>query len=986
VAQSKDNPFKLLANSGQSVWLDSLRRSLIKNGELKRLIDDDGLRGMTSNPTIFEKAIGGSAEYDQQAQELLKDRDWDIKDLYEALAVQDIQDAADLFRPVYDRTNGLDGYVSLEVSPYLARDAEGTIKEARRLWHAVGRHNVMIKVPATKECIPAIRDLIAEGININITLLFAQERYQEVADAYLTGLELFLEASAEGQPPSKTRDLSRIASVASFFVSRIDALADTLIEDQIRSLSSDSERERLKGLKGKIAIANAKLAYQRYLKIFSSDRWHKLAARGARPQRLLWASTGVKNPQYRDTLYVDELIGSETVTTLPPATFAAFRDHGQVKNTLTENIQQAQEQLKTLAERKISLQEITEMLTTQAIELFSDPFDKLLGTLEKKRRNLLGSKMDSFAYEIPSEMNLLVGEHLKEWADHGKVRKLWAKDASVWTGKDESGWLGWLNVVRKSLDQADEIQRFAEEVRKDGFKRILLLGMGGSSLAPLLFSTTFPKAQGWPELSVLDSTHPDQILAVEKTLDLEKTLVVVSSKSGSTIEPNILYEYFHEKIEAKVGQTSGRQFVAITDPGSSLERLAKERSFRKVFHGEPAIGGRYSALSAFGTVPAALSGLDVKLMLERAELMVNSCSRFVPPKENPGVHLGMALGVLAKHGRNKVTFIAPPELSSLELWLEQLIAESTGKQGKGMIPVSREPLTAVEAYGSDRVFVYLKNDSATDKNWDQKTEEMLIQLQESGQPVFRVVIRDLTNIGQEFFRWEMATAVIGETLRENPFDQPDVESAKVETRALMSEYEKTGRLPADENVLELGKKHVSESIQKELQARFRTLFGRFQAGDFFAILAYLPTTHEIEQELEKIRLHVRNHMRVATSLQFGPRYLHSTGQAFKGGPNQGVFLVLTHSSQERVPIPGRNYDFESVVQAQALGDIKVMVERDRRVFHVDLGSDWMQSISILHTAVRHALHGIAPLNNQINTEGLNREFKMNQDRKIEGTA
>jgi transaldolase/glucose-6-phosphate isomerase len=983
MGESKENHLKLLADTGQSVWLDSLRRSLIKNGELKRLIDDDGLRGMTSNPTIFEKAIGGSAEYDAQAQELLKERDWDIKELYEALAVQDIQDAADLFRPVYDRTNGIDGYVSLEVSPYLARDTEGTVKEARKLWHAVNRSNIMIKVPATKECVPAIRDLVAEGININVTLLFAQERYEEVADAYLSGLELYLEAAAAGAPP-KNRDLSRIASVASFFVSRIDTLADTLIEDQSRIVTSDQERELLRSIKGKIAIANAKLAYQRYQKIYSSDRWHKLAARGARPQRLLWASTGVKNPHYRDTLYVDELIGPETVTTVPPATFAAFRDHGQVKTTLTENVDQARECLRILEERKISLHEITEMLTKQAIELFSDPFDKLLGTLEKKRRNLLGQRMNSFAYELPSEMNLLVGKHIKDWADTGKVRRVWNKDSKVWTGKDESSWLGWLNVTHKTLSQCDEITRFAEEVRSEGFKHILLLGMGGSSLAPLLFSTTFPKVQGWPELSVLDSTHPDQIRAVESSLDLSKTLVVVSSKSGSTIEPNILYDYFHAQVEAKVGQTSGRHFVAITDPGSSLERLAKERGFRKVFHGEADIGGRYSALSVFGIVPAALSGLDVKTLLERAELMVNSCSRFVPPKENPGVHLGIALGVLAKHGRNKVTFIAPPELTSLELWLEQLIAESTGKQGKGIIPISREPLDSVEGYGPDRVFVYLKNDRVRDKSWDQKLEDQLVRLQESGQPVFRVVIRDLANIGQEFFRWEMATAVIGEVLDENPFDQPDVESAKVETRAFMSEYEKTGKLPVSSTVYHLGES--SQKSQTEIQGQLRSLVENLHVSDFFGILAYLPMTPEAEQELESVRLLVRNHMRVATSLQFGPRYLHSTGQAFKGGPNQGVFLVLTNESQERLPIPGRKYDFESVVQAQALGDIKVLLERDRRVIHVDLGRDWMQSIQTLHSVVRHALHGVKPLNNQINTEGLNREFKMNQDRKVEGTA
>lgn len=983
MSQSKENPLKLLASVGQSVWLDSLRRSLIKNGELKRLIDDDGLKGMTSNPTIFEKAIGGSAEYDAQAQTLLGQRDWDIKELYEALAVQDIQDAADLFRPVYDRTNGLDGYVSLEVSPYLARNADATVQEARKLWHAVNRHNVMIKVPATQEGVRAIKDLTAEGINVNVTLLFAQERYEEVADAYLSGLELYLEAGALGTTP-KNRDLSRIASVASFFVSRIDTMADTLIEDQIRSVASEDEREVLRMLKGKTAIANAKLAYQRYLKLYSSDRWHKLAARGARPQRLLWASTGVKNPAYRDTLYVEELIGSETVTTVPPATFAAFRDHGVVQTTLTENIEQAREYLRLLEERKISLQQITEILTNEAIELFSDPFDKLLGTLEKKRRNLLGTKMNSFAYEIPGEMQLLVGEHLKEWADSGKIRRLWERDASVWTGKDESKWLGWLDVIQGSMKQSDEVTRFAEEVKNDGFKHVLLLGMGGSSLAPLLFSMIFSQngnQESWPKLSVLDSTHPDEIRAAERSLDLSKTLVIVSSKSGSTIEPNILYEYFRSRVQEVSGQDSGRQFVAITDPGSSLEKLAKERGFRRVFHGMPEIGGRYSALSMFGIVPAALIGVDVRTLLERAALMENSCSRFAPPKENPGVHLGIALGVLAKHGRNKVTFVAPEELCSVELWLEQLLAESTGKNGVGLIPISQEPLAAVEAYGPDRVFVYLKNDLGGDANWHRETEEKLIRLQESGQPVFQINVRELANIGQEFFRWEMATAVIGETLDENPFDQPDVEAAKIEARELMSQYEKDGALPKEENVI-----HISSQSMDMAQSTFHSLFESFKEGDFFGILAYLPIRDDIADALESVRVLVRNHVRVATSLQFGPRYLHSTGQAFKGGPNQGAFLVLTNQSQEKLPIPGRPYGFETVVAAQALGDVKVLMERGRRVVHVNLGKDWSQGIGSIHAAVRHALHGVAPLNNQVNTEGLNREFKMNRDRKVEGTA
>lgn len=949
------NPLKALSeHHGQSPWLDYIRRSLITSGELQRLIKEDGLRGLTSNPAIFEKAILGSTDYADALSEL-RQKHSDPQEIYEALALADIRDAADLLRPVYDQTRRRDGYVSLEVSPFIASETEATIKEARRLWTAVERPNLMIKVPATPEGLPAIERLISEGINVNVTLLFSQKVHAEVAEAYLRGLETFAANGGE---------VGRVASVASFFISRIDTAVDALLEQRLNSTTDPEQRARLKSLLGKVAIANAKLTYQRYKQIFRGPRWQGLAAQGARTQRLLWASTGTKNPKYRDVLYVEELIGPDTVNTLPPSTWDAFRDHGRVQPSLEQNLDEAYDCMEALAKVGIDFKQVTDQLLAEALRLFAEPFDKLLAALDV--RCLVPPKplVQRQTYSLPPDLEAAVKKSFDDWRVRGKVRRLWKRDPSLWTGNGEDRWMGWLNITEDQRGHLEELVKFAAEIRAAGFTSVLLLGMGGSSLAPEVLKKTFGRLDGFPELHVLDSTDPQQIRAVEERLDLARTLFIVSSKSGSTLEPNLFKQYFFERVRQLVGPLeAGRRFVAITDSGTTMERVAKGDRFRHIFYGAPAIGGRFSALSDFGLVPAALMGLEVREFLDRTEDMVHCCSYCLPVEQNPGVVLGTILGVLAKKGRDKVTFAISPGIGSLGAWLEQLLAESTGKAGRGLIPVEGEAPGPPEVYGADRLFVYLRLATAPDAAQD----EAVAALEAAGQPVVRIAVGEARDLGQEFFRWEIATAVAGSILGVNPFDQPDVEQSKLATKELTALHQQTGSLPPQQPFLEeaglklfadaANQAALIKAARKELTlpACLRALLKQLKAGDYFALLAYVEMNDAHMAALQAIRHLVRDAKRVATCLGFGPRFLHSTGQAYKGGPNSGVFLLLTCDDARDLPVPGARYTFGVVKAAQALGDFQVLSERGRRVLRLHLGADVRAGLETVWSAIQQAL-------------------------------
>jgi len=941
------NPLQTLEKFRQSPWLDFIQRSFIHDGKLEALVRNDRLKGVTSNPAIFEKAMGHGTDYDAQFKVLAADQNRTVSSLYETMAIDDIRAAAAVLKPVWDETQGLDGYVSLEVSPYLGLRTEPTIDEARRLWKTVDRPNLMVKVPGTEPGVPAIRTLIADGININVTLLFSVDAYKAVLEAYIAGLEA---RQAKGQ------DISHIASVASFFVSRIDGVIDKAIDGRLEQ--GDPESAALKALRGKVAIANAKIAYQHYLEVSASERWKKLAAAGANPQRLLWASTGTKDKAYSDVLYVEELVGADTVNTMPPATMDAFRDHGTVRNALTEDVEGAKHVLAETERLGLDLDGVTRKLVADGVQSFADSFDALLGAVAAKQAALAGDRLTRTEISLPGPLDDAVKASLEAWRRDGTVRQIWERDASVWTGQDEGKWLAWLDVIDDRLRGIDELAAFQREVKSRGYESVLLLGMGGSSLGPEVLAETFGKRGGFPRLLVLDSTDPQQVKSFDAKVDLARTLVIVSSKSGGTLEPNILKAYFFERMKQAVGEEAGSHFVAVTDPGSHMEEVARADGFWRIFHGDKQIGGRYSVLSNFGMVPAAAMGLDLREFLESGQRMAYACGAGSPPLQNPGVLLGTVLGVAAKHGRDKVTIIASPAIYDMGAWLEQLMAESTGKNGHGLIPVDGETPAGPDHYGTDRVFAYLR---LADKP-DPAQDKAVAALKSAGQPVVTITLTEPLQIVQEFFRWEFATAVAGAIIGINAFDQPDVEASKVETRKLTDAYNESGRLPDETPFATDGDfsfyadpANAKALGSGSLGAVLRAHFDRLEAGDYAALLAYVERDEATREWIQGVRLAIRDAKKVATCAEFGPRFLHSTGQAYKGGPNSGVFLQITADDAADLPVPGAKYTFGVVKAAQARGDFDVLAERGRRVLRVHIKGDLRRGLQALGEAIRSAL-------------------------------
>ncbi|MDE5442651.1 bifunctional transaldolase/phosoglucose isomerase [Bradyrhizobium sp. CSA207] len=948
------NPVKELEKHGQAVWLDFLARGFIAKGDLKRLIETDGVKGVTSNPSIFEKAIGSSDEYDASIGKALKRGDRTVADLFEAVAVEDIQNAADVLRPVYDRLKGQDGFVSLEVSPYLALDTAGTVAEAKRLWKDVNRRNLMVKVPATPEGLPAIEQLIGEGVSINITLLFSKAVYLEVAEAYLAGLEKYV---AGGGDPS------HVASVASFFVSRIDSMVDKQLDEKIARANDPSEKERLAALKGKVAIANAKVAYQDYRRLFAGPRWDNLAARGAKPQRMLWASTGTKNKDYSDVLYVEELIGPDTINTMPPATLDAFRDHGKTRDSLEENVEDARRVLEELERSGISLDAITAELVKDGVKQFADAADKLYGAVAHKRATVLGPAIDRQLLSLGDGLGKAVAKSTEDWRASAKIRRLWQRDKSVWTGADEDKWLGWLDSAAKA-DVAD-YEDYANRVKGQKFSDAVVLGMGGSSLGPEVLAETFARKSGFPKLHVLDSTDPAQVRAMEASIDIANTVFIVSSKSGGTTEPNAMKDYFHERVAQALGPSvkTGHRFIAVTDPGSSLEKAAKKLNYARIFHGKPSIGGRYSVLSPFGLVPAATAGIDVKTLVKHALSMARSCGPDVPPQENPGVQLGLAMGLAGLEGRDKVTILTSKKIADFGAWAEQLIAESTGKEGKGLIPIAGEPLGEPSLYGNDRFFIDIRTEGEADAPHDSK----LAAIEAAGHPVARIVMKSIDHLGQEFFRFEMATAVAGSILGINPFDQPDVEAAKIKTRELTAAFEKTGALPAEQPVVSTAEADLytdeanatalrAAGANGDLTSWLKAHLARSNHGDYVALLGYIARDKATIDALQTMRLEVREKRHVATCAEFGPRFLHSTGQAYKGGPDSGVFLQITADDAKDLTVPGQKASFGVIKAAQARGDFDVLTERGRRALRVHLKGGLKKGLAALNAALTDALN------------------------------
>ena len=876
-----------LTSIGQSLWMDNIQRKLLENGEIKSLIVKGEIRGMTSNPTIFNNAISKTKDYDAALVPLAW-AGWDPEKIFWELVTEDIKEACGLFAPLYEETNGGDGYVSIEVSPFLAHDTEGTAIQAQQLWARVAKPNLMVKIPATEEGIPAIRRATAAGINVNITLIFSLARYAEVMNAYLQGLE---DRIAGG------RAIDHIASVASFFVSRVDSKVDD-------RLPKDSP------LRGKAAVANAKLAYDEFRKTFAGDRWENLKAKGARLQRPLWASTSTKNPVYPDTLYIDNLIGPNTVNTVPPVTLDAVRDHAKAEVTITRDVDKAREVIEQLEATGISMEQVTRELEDEGVKSFADAITALFKTIDERRK---------YAVDSLGSIAVPVSKRIAQLEEDSVSARLWSHDPTLWT-TDPAGQaevtirMGWTDSPEKARARLSEYQTFAKAIQNEGISRILVLGMGGSSLTAEVLSSLLASAkiESPARLSILDSTDPDQVARAVKDYPPDQSLYIVASKSGGTAEVNAAFDTFW-----KLSKADGSRFIAISDANTSLAQLARERGFRKIFSADETVGGRYSALTDFGMVPAALLDMDLPRLLERADWMKNQCVKDVPTARNPGMALGAIIAESALAGRDKLTVLADSVWFAMTSWIEQIIAESSGKNGKGILPVPLEPLDMPEVYGTDRLFVYLRQTGELDNG--------IAVLRAAGYPVIEFAVSNPYDAGSEFFRWEIAISTACHILGVNAFDQPDVQDSKDRTKAKIAEYRSTGKLMEGDNGIglqEFGK--VADYIKQ----------GR--VGDYIAINAYLPRNAEMIETIQRMRVAIREKTKCAVTAGFGPRFQHSTGQFHKGGPNTGLFIQIITETDKDMKIPNEGMTFGTLIRAQALGDFETLVARGRRVIRVHL--------------------------------------------------
>jgi transaldolase/glucose-6-phosphate isomerase len=893
-----------LTSAGTSVWLDQIRRSLVQGGELARMVDEECLRGVTANPSIFEKAILGSDDYDEDLEAMAREG-LDAQTIYDRIAVRDVQLAADVLADVHRETHGHDGFVSLEVAPDIAHDAERTIAAVRTYWQAVSRPNVMIKIPGTVEGAKAIQEAIYEGINVNVTLLFAVEAYERVAEAFLRGLE---RRQVAGLPLD-------VHSVASFFVSRID----TKVDPRLEQLGSTE-------LAGKAALANARAAYRRFQAIFSTPRWEGLRHGGASVQRPLWASTGVKNPAYPDTMYVEGLVGPHTVNTMPMATLHAVADHGHISGPTAEH--DPTPDLEALQKAGIDLDQVTAELLVEGVEQFEQAMDRLLAGIEERRVAVATGRPPTIEGNLPPELAGPVAARVKQAVSERVAERIWRRDPSLWGGPgvpEIENRLGWLTVADTMLEHASALKQFAQEVLAEGFTDCVLLGMGGSSLGPEVIRRSFGEQPNGLRLKVLDSTHPDVVLSVQESVDIKKTLFVVSSKSGGTIETLSHYRHFR----ALAGP---HQFVVVTDPGSPLEQLARDEGLRRTFSNPPDIGGRYSVLSYFGLVPAALMGVDIEVLLHGSQVAEQNSMHYHSSESNSGLWLGAAIGEMALQGRDKLTFLVSPPIESFGLWVEQLIAESTGKHGRGILPVADEPVGEPSVYGDDRVFVYLRDSD----NPDERLEQAVKELAAAGHPTVTVATKGPTDLGRIFFLAEFAVAVAGWALEINPFDQPNVQEAKDNTKRVLDSGSVPELAPADDDAL-------------------RALLSDAGPPHYVATMGYVPPSAAFDEAVSELRAVIREAAGPATTYGYGPRFLHSTGQLHKGGPPTGRFLQFVNDPERDAEIPGADYSFGKLIAAQAAGDLQTLRGHGLPAERVKLEGDAADAVRNLSERIRELL-------------------------------
>ena len=904
------NNSKILHEIGQSVWLDNIRRGLIKNGKLARDIEHGIIRGITSNPSIFKKAISETNDYENALTPMAM-ANTAAEDIFTQLVVEDIRSAADLFRELYISSNGNDGFVSLEVNPMIAHDPEKTAAEAKALWKSVNRPNLMIKIPVTEESFPVISELTASGINLNLTLLFSPDKYEKAARAYISGLRKRLENG---------ENIDKIRSVASVFVSRIDTKVDALLSE--KGVASRS-------LLGKTAVRNSQLIFNKSLAIFNSEKFKELETHGAHRQRVLWASTSTKNPHYKPTCYVEALAGENTVNTMPPATLEAVLRLPEIKNTLPVPEAEIAEFFDELEGMGIDINKIYELLENEGVKAFTDDYSATLDTIRDRCRMIRQNMKD---LQQPIE------DAYTRFDQDSVMRRIFAKDPTVWTFDTQSfaeirNRLGWLDTYKNTENEIPEYAALRTELKKEGITKILLLGMGGSSLAPEVMAKVFAQDTDI-KLEIVDSTDPVQISEARKTHDPKDTLFIVSSKSGGTAEVRAFMDYFYTQAVEVLGDAAGSHFIAITDPGTQLEMNAKELGFRKIFFSDPSVGGRFSALTAFGMVPAVLMGLDPRKISVKVSDIMKCCSASLPSYRHQGAALGGFIGTAAAHGRDKLTILTDPEFASFGSWLEQLIAESSGKEGKGIVPIDMEPVHEGCCYSNDRCFVYINlNDSRKDD-----ISAILAQ----GHPLYEISVDDRYDLFSEFYRWESAAAVACSVIGVNAFDQPNVQDSKTRTAAKINEYHEKGNLEDLAPVWSDSETEVwtpdgpdNYSSCKTCNDVLTLFLSEAKAGsDYAAINAYLPRNPEMTAWLQNLRGIILRSTGCATTLGFGPRFQHSTGQLHKGGTNNGLFIQIVADYDEDIEIPNEDLSFIVLERAQALGDLESLTANGRRVLRL----------------------------------------------------
>jgi transaldolase / glucose-6-phosphate isomerase len=915
--------------SGQSTWLNYLRNSFIRSGELTQHIER-GIQGITANALVYQRAIGAGGDYDDAIRRETA-AGTPARRIHEALVVDDLQRAADVLRPIFDESNRLDGFVSLELEPALLTDAIATVAEVRRLSHHIDRYNVMVEIPATPAGIEAIRHLVADGVSVNATHIFSVAVYEQVAQAYIDGLEKYITSHSVWRVTP--------TAVASFSLSPIDAAVDPLLLEAGRN-----------EMTGRTALAMAKVLYQRFQNIFAGPRWEKLADRGGRVLRPKWTRMTPRNFLLPTTYYLESLIYPSTIATLSPQILNAFVNMGSLAVNPTEGFKEAQTHLADLVNLDIDLDKISTRLQKEHLQSSDRQFHDLIQVV-MRRRDELDRGWEPMATRLGDYGNIIT-EGLDELSHQRVVCRIWNHDHTLWKPDpaEITNRLGWLHIMDALQANTTRLQSFTTGVLDEGFTHALLLGMGGSSLAPELYYNTFGRPSrpaNMPfeglDLVVLDTTDADSVSAVDESLDLSHTLVIVATKSGSTIETLSAFKYYYNRLAALVGaDKAGEHIIGITDPGSKIVELADQYRFRDLFLNDPNIGGRYSALSYFGLVPAALVGVDLSELLERGSATAANamlCDRDMID-QNLSARLGAILGRLGLAGRDKLTFITSAPIATFGDWAEQLIAESLGKEGKGILPVVGERIAEDGLYGDDRLFVHLRLDG------DRTQDAAVPKLADAGHPVVTLRLKDVYDIGGQFLLWEMATAIAAYFMAINPFDQPDVEAAKGKAREIVAEYSATGQLPN------------GDLVEPEASALAEFL-SKVQPGDYIAIQAYAQKTAELDEALQRLREKIRSATATrlgyypATSIGYGPRFLHSTGQLHKGDSGNGLFVQLVSDAMNDVAIPDQagaavsSISFNILKKAQALGDARALRDARRRVIAFDAGQDPVNAVRSL---------------------------------------